>query len=125
MGTERHEGGDREDAEMEVELELDYWATEAVPFPSLSPSLGLGRGRQWQRGLGVAYRTREGWRRARSSWLELTIEMVAGDPKPDYALFLNQNRSTQNDPWKTTNIDVIEGYVSFTKTPLGIKMVEK
>ena len=67
VGTERHEGGSRGDAEVEVEPELDDWATGAVPLPSLSPSLGPGHGQQWQRGLGWLLRQGSQERTARTS----------------------------------------------------------
>ena len=124
VGTGRHEGGNRESTEREVELELIYWATGAVSPSSFSLSLGPGRGRKWQKGLRGGLQNK-GWTG------ECQIELARShdrngrdDPKPDDALFPIQNRSTQSDSWETTNIDVIEGYASFTTALLGAKMVK-
>ena len=76
-------------------------------------------------GLEVAYRSRDGWGRARSSWARANDRNGRRRAETEYALITIQHSSTQNDPRKTTNIDVVEGHVSFTETPSEIKMVEK
>ena len=52
VGSERHEGGDRRDAEREVELELHHWAKGAVTLSPLSLSLSSGHGNRGRGGLG-------------------------------------------------------------------------
>ena len=73
----------------------------------------------------MAYRARDGWRMARSSRARANDRDGRRRQKLDYALFSILSSSTQNDSWKSTNIEVVEGCASFTEIPSEIKMVEK